>query len=220
MIAEKCIKGLLAVVAALAFAHGARAAQLRVGSAEGNVRLPLKGGWKFLKGDDPRSGVDANLTNEIARLSRILDRAYRGDLTQAPRTDWSLSDFDDSAWEDVRVPHDWAVRPATDANLAQAGIGWYRRSFVIGAGRLAADGGETALHENGTVFFECDGAMSFAMVWVNGAFVGGWPYGYTRWRVDRQRLGLSGGRAMVLDGSRRHLHGRVPLDGRRLSGRP
>ena len=26
--------------------------------------------------------------------------------------------------------------------------------------------------------------MSYANVWINGQYVGGWPYGYTSWRVD------------------------------------
>ena len=26
--------------------------------------------------------------------------------------------------------------------------------------------------------------MSYASVWVNGQFAGGWPYGYASWRVD------------------------------------
>jgi len=41
-----------------------------------------------------------------------------------------------------------------------------------------------AIPPNGRVFFECDGAMSYAMLYLDGKFLGGWPYGYTRWRVD------------------------------------
>ena len=26
--------------------------------------------------------------------------------------------------------------------------------------------------------------MAYATVWLNGQFVGGWPYGYASWRVD------------------------------------
>ena len=26
--------------------------------------------------------------------------------------------------------------------------------------------------------------MSYATVWLNGQFVGGWPYGYSSWRLD------------------------------------
>ncbi|MDT0676530.1 hypothetical protein [Autumnicola musiva] len=31
---------------------------------------------------------------------------------------------------------------------------------------------------------EVDGAMSYAMVWLNGKIVGDWPYGYASWQVD------------------------------------
>ena len=33
-------------------------------------------------------------------------------------------------------------------------------------------------------YLDVDGAMSYASVWLNGQFVGGWPYGYASWRVD------------------------------------
>ena len=31
---------------------------------------------------------------------------------------------------------------------------------------------------------EVEGAMSYAMVWLNGTLVGGWPYGYNSWQLD------------------------------------
>ena len=34
------------------------------------------------------------------------------------------------------------------------------------------------------IYLDVDGAMSHATVWLNGQFVGGWPYGYASWRVD------------------------------------
>ena len=34
------------------------------------------------------------------------------------------------------------------------------------------------------MYLEVDGAMAYATVWVNGRFVGGWPYGYASWHVD------------------------------------
>jgi len=33
-------------------------------------------------------------------------------------------------------------------------------------------------------FLDIDGAMSYAIVWLNGNLVGGWPYGYNSWRLD------------------------------------
>src|SRR5262249_32234939 len=34
------------------------------------------------------------------------------------------------------------------------------------------------------VYLDIDGAMSYAMVWLNGNLVGGWPYGYNSFRLD------------------------------------
>ena len=167
----------------------ALASMLAYGGIE---RIPLKSGWRFAKADDPAIAVDhANYSNEIRRLSAILDKASRGDFSGAPKTDWCRPDFDDSKWTEVRVPHDWGVMksydpelPYGDGFLDVTGIGWYRTRFGVESDKLKVGGSMAALQPNGKVFFECDGAMSYSMVWVNGHFVGGWPYGYTRFRLD------------------------------------
>ena len=89
-------------------------------------------------------------------------------------------DFDDSSWEQINLPHDWAITgPFTHfggggmGRLPTAGIGWYRKKLEISAG----DAGKS-------VFLDVDGAMSYATVWLNGELVGGWPYGYASWRVN------------------------------------
>ena len=142
----------------------------------GTVKIPLKEGWRFVKDDDPKAGT--NLT--LQAMSSLLDRADRGDTSGTPEFDWGKPSFDDSAWRTVRVPHDWGVdapfdsdRPYGDAFLDVTGVGWYR---------LHLDA--PAEWKGKTIYFECDGAMSYAMVHLNGRFIGGWPYGYTRWRID------------------------------------
>ncbi len=89
-------------------------------------------------------------------------------------------DFDDSSWQQVNLPHDWAIAgPFTRAGgggmgrLPTAGVGWYRKQLSI----PAEDAGKS-------IFLDVDGAMSCATVWLNGQLVGGWPYGYASWRVD------------------------------------
>ncbi|HXT11052.1 MAG TPA: beta-galactosidase GalB [Candidatus Angelobacter sp.] len=89
-------------------------------------------------------------------------------------------DFDDSSWQHVNLPHDWAIEgPFTHAGgggmgrLPTAGIGWYRKKLDI----PTADAGKS-------IFLDVDGAMSYATVWLNGKLVGGWPYGYASWRVN------------------------------------
>jgi beta-galactosidase len=90
------------------------------------------------------------------------------------------SDFDDSSWQRINLPHDWAIEgPFTRTGgggmgrLPSAGIGWYRKNLNI----PATDAGRM-------IFLDVDGAMSYAAVWLNGQLVGGWPYGYASWRVD------------------------------------
>ncbi len=98
--------------------------------------------------------------------------------------------FDDSGWRLVNLPHDWAIEGPFNSGgvgggmgrLPSPGTGWYRKKLDIPAG----DKGKC-------IFLDVDGAMSYAAVWLNGKLVGGWPYGYTSWRVDLTPYIVPGG---------------------------
>nr|WKN35435.1 beta-galactosidase GalB [Tunicatimonas sp. TK19036] len=103
-----------------------------------------------------------------------------------PGSDFAFvqTDFDDSAWEQVELPHDWAIKgPFQEGweakvgggmgRLPSHGVAWYRKKLNISQ----ADAGKS-------IFLQVDGAMSYAMVWLNGHLVGGWPYGYNSWQLD------------------------------------
>ena len=150
-------------------------------------RIPLKAGWRFLKADDPKIGTNYG----FQAMSVTLDRAVWGDLSGAPAADWCAPTFDDRGWTEVRVPHDWGVestydpdRRYGDAFLDVTGVGWYRKKFKVQGSRFKVGDRVVGIPTGGKVLFECDGAMSYAHVWINGHFVGGWPYGYTRFRLD------------------------------------
>ena len=92
--------------------------------------------------------------------------------------------FDDSGWDKVNLPHDWAIagpfytggNPKVGGGMGRLpiqGVAWYRRQLDI----PVADAGKS-------VFLDIDGAMSYAMVWLNGHLVGGWPYGYNSFRLN------------------------------------
>lgn len=94
------------------------------------------------------------------------------------------TDFDESTWQKVDLPHDWAIHgpfyQGWDAEvgggmgrLPVQGVAWYRKKLDI----PASDKGKS-------IFLDVDGAMSYATVWFNGNLVGGWPYGYNSWRLD------------------------------------
>ena len=109
-------------------------------------------------------------------------------------------DYDDSKWQSVTVPHDWAIygpfSPNNDKqNVAIAqdgqvkpsehsgrtgglpfvGTGWYRTKFNVP---------EFANNKKKNVTLQFDGAMSGAQVWVNGEKVGEWPFGYNSFYFD------------------------------------
>jgi beta-galactosidase len=94
------------------------------------------------------------------------------------------NNFNDKTWEAVTLPHDWAIKgpfyegePAVVGGgmgrLPSPGVAWYRRKLNI----PVADKGKS-------IYLDIDGAMSYAMVWLNGNLVGGWPYGYNSFRLD------------------------------------
>lgn len=94
------------------------------------------------------------------------------------------SGFDDSSWERVNLPHDWAITgpffegqdPEVGGGMGRLpshGVAWYRKKLDI----PASDAGKS-------IFLEVDGAMSYTMVWLNGNLVGGWPFGYTSWHIN------------------------------------
>ncbi|MFD1315187.1 glycoside hydrolase family 2 TIM barrel-domain containing protein [Namhaeicola litoreus] len=80
----------------------------------------------------------------------------------------------DSAWEDVRLPHDWSVESSFDKNLEgctgylPGGVAWYQKHF------------ETPIEidsENAFILF--DGVYNNAKFWLNGQYLGENPYGYS-----------------------------------------
>lgn len=111
---------------------------------------------------------------------------------------FSLSDYDDSRWQQVTVPHDWAIygpfsiqndrqkvaiaqdgqkeameHAGRTGGLPFVGVGWYRLDFEAPA---------FAKGKKATLVF--DGAMSHARVYVNGKEAGYWPYGYNTFYLD------------------------------------
>ncbi|HEY4330805.1 MAG TPA: beta-galactosidase GalB [Phycisphaerae bacterium] len=88
--------------------------------------------------------------------------------------------FDDSAWQSVNLPHDFAIEGpfittggGGMGRLPTTAIAWYRKDLSL----PASDAGKS-------IFLDIDGAMSYSEVWLNGQFVGGWPFGYASFRLD------------------------------------
>ena len=89
------------------------------------------------------------------------------------------STVDDTDWQSLDLPHDWAIEgpfrldlAGETAKLPYQGIGWYRKHF-----RIEPQEGERC-------YIDFDGAMANAKVWLNGHYVGTWPFGYNSFRLD------------------------------------
>ncbi|MGC4090479.1 MAG: beta-galactosidase GalB [Polyangiaceae bacterium] len=63
--------------------------------------------------------------------------------------------------------------PGETGKLPWTGVAWYRKRFAVSE----SDRGRR-------IELEFDAAMSFSAVFLNGRLVGGWPYGYSTFRLD------------------------------------
>ncbi|HXP60586.1 MAG TPA: beta-galactosidase GalB [Dongiaceae bacterium] len=164
-------------------------------------RISINDDWRFRKGDPagladnlayprgkgavPTSGIAAYIlptgNGFIADPAKHYvkpDGNFGGAITYVDPA------FSDAEWRQLDLPHDFGVDGAfippgqagSDGAMGRLpffGVAWYRKHLSI----PAADAGKR-------IFLELDGSMSYTAVWCNGQIVGGWPYGYTSWRVD------------------------------------
>lgn len=150
-------------------------------------RININRDWRY-QIDDP-DGVGAAL--HYSRLKPYLlpcanDFIIFGKRHQRPEGNpgeniaYVKSDFDDSEWRHLNLPHDWAIEGpfnidynGSTGKLPYWGIRWYRKTLELSQD----DAGKQ-------IYLDIDGAMSYASVWCNGQYVGGWPYGYASFRLD------------------------------------
>ncbi|MFA7139646.1 MAG: DUF4982 domain-containing protein [Proteiniphilum sp.] len=144
------------------------------------------------------------------RTQVTLEEGWKFSREDDPRS--SDAAFDDSAWQSVRVPHDWAIYGPFDkendihrmaivqdgqtkaiehygrtGGLPFVGVGWYRNTFTI-----------PGFSNDRRVTIQFDGAMSNARVYVNGKEAGYWPNGYNTFYFDITDLLHSDGKNNTL----------------------
>lgn len=152
-------------------------------------------------------GLIATLSLFAQRSEQSLEKGWK--FTKGEVSGAEQANFNDSGWESVTVPHDWAIYGPFDVNndlqnvavkqnfetqaslktgrtggLPYVGIGWYRTTF------------ESEPNKNTTLVF--DGAMSEAHVYVNGKEACFWPCGYNSFHCDVTDLVNADGKDNVL----------------------
>jgi beta-galactosidase len=154
-------------------------------------RLLLDFGWRFHFGhaDDPSKdlGMGSGRTGNFMKTGNFLPAGR--------------SNFDDSEWKAVDLPHDWAIELPfqNDPALSSKGfyplgraypatsIGWYRRIFELPAG----DAGKR-------ITIEFDAAYRRALVVFNGFYIGEHNGGYDPFSFDVTDFTNFGGRNVLL----------------------
>ncbi len=137
-----------------------------------------------------------NIINAQNRKEYLIEKNWK--FARTDGDEQALENFDDSKWQNVSVPHDWAIygpfSPQNDkqhvailqdgqteasehagrtGGLPFVGVGWYRNSIDLPA------------YEKGKrVQLLFDGAMANSQIFVNGKKVGEWPYGYNSFHFD------------------------------------
>ena len=134
------------------------------------------------------------ISAQAHREETVLKKGWK--FIRADKSEFADKDFDDSDWQVVEVPHDWAISGPFDNNndrqtvaieqngeteatektgrtgsLPWTGTGWYRYHF------------KTSKNSE-RIVLNFDGAMSEPDVYVNGKKAGEWKYGYNAFNVD------------------------------------
>src|SRR5512135_3703683 len=152
-------------------------------------RLLFNNDWRFCKADPSDAAgalawdkikVSVNGTGNFLKRPASPAAAASSRGEPGAGVSYTRPDFDDSSWRKLDLPHDWGIEgpfrqelPGETGKLPWQGVGWYRKHFRVDA----AD-------KDKRLFIDLDGAMSYAAVWLNGQFVGGWPYGYSSFRLE------------------------------------
>jgi beta-galactosidase len=183
----------LAAPAAVAAAETmiAGEAQARTGAASepagGRERLLLDFGWRFHLGHATDAEKDFNFRGNFSKTGNF------GPVATVL--------FDDSDWEAVDLPHDWAIELPfqNDGALSSKGfyplgrtypatsIGWYRRILEL----PASDAGKR-------ITIEFDAAYREAAVIFNGFYMGRHIGGYDPFSFDVTDFANPGGRNVLL----------------------
>lgn len=116
----------------------------------------------------------------LAESRQILNFNRDWKFTKGNPANAELLNFDDSFWEKINLPHDWAIHGPFDsladgetAKLPWRDAAWYRKKFKLNP----ADEGKR-------IYFLFDGIMAFPKIFVNGQLAGQWDYGYNSFFFD------------------------------------
>jgi beta-galactosidase len=178
-------------------------------------RTLIDSGWRFQLGDPPDVLTNAAETNvtyypEIPDLAKLQSSEVSGTTSEtymetlradpvATHMGENVSvvktNFNDSSWRSLNLPHDWAVElpfnSSADINhgykpvgtgFSANSVGWYRRTFTLPAN-----------YAGQSLWLEFDGVYRNCLVWLNGHILGRNVGGYGSFYFDASQYANPGG---------------------------
>jgi beta-galactosidase len=153
-------------------------------------RLLLDFNWRFALG-------------HAADVKRDFDHATGG-FSYLAKTGFgsgaSAPDFNDRAWRQLNLPHDWAVElpfsergsgshgfKAIGRNFPESSVGWYRKRFTVPASDLGR-----------RISIEFDGVFRDSLVWINGHLLGREDSGYSSFAYNLTEFLNYGGENVIV----------------------
>ncbi len=145
-------------------------------AASPRERLPFDADWRFA------FGHPADPARDFFHGTSYFSYLAKAGFGDGP----AALDFDDRAWRQLDLPHDWAVEApfspdaspshgfkAVGRGFPERSIGWYRKRFHVPAADLGR-----------RISIEFDGVYRDARVWINGFYLGHQPSGYLGVQYD------------------------------------
>jgi len=168
----------------------------------------LDAGWHFQLGDPLDVTTNVTVYQEIGNLAWAQGAELNTETTlQATRPDpvathagenvsFVLTNYNDSGWRALDLPHDWAVelpfntnadaghgfKPVGNTSFTTNNIGWYRHTFTLPAGDT-----------NKVMWLDFDGIYRNALIWLNGRCIGRDVSGYAPISFDVTTNVIAGG---------------------------
>jgi beta-galactosidase len=174
-------------------------------------RILLDAGWRFRLGDPADVTTNVTYYPEIADLKKLQLNQISGPgsetCLETNRVDifathagenvsFVQPNFNDSGWQAVSLPHDWAVQLPFDSRadydhgfkaigdsvFGTNNIGWYRHTFTL-----------PAVDASKKLWLEFDGVYRNCLLWLNGHILGRNVSGYSSFYFDATRYANPGG---------------------------
>ena len=185
---------------------------LSLSPASARERDLLDAGWTFQLGDPPDVTMNVTYYPEISDLAKLDSNevgagtdteSYMESIRVDPiathageNVSFVQTNYDDSAWRQLNLPHDWVVELPFDSS-ADTGhgfksgisgstsantIAWYRHTFTLPAN-----------YAGQALWLEFDGVYRNCLVWLNGHILGRNVSGYSSFYIDATQYANPGG---------------------------